>query len=815
MCRAIVFLACILGGSAFAQAPEPVNWLGPPGPPLFGLNPLNDVFPVDLDGDGDLDLVFATSTLGGAIYVQLNGWQGAVREQVRLHAIADPRRVVAVDLDLDGVLDLVVVAGRQLHLLRRQGPALSDWERTPLLAAEPYDDNRLRVIDLDGDGHPDLSVENEARDVLLARAGGPLARRLTADTYTTPTYFADFEGDGDLDGLAMGPEGFRLLRNDGALPWVEVPLALEGRPYGFANVRPASPGAEALGRTADGHLRVAPNRAASGGTFAAWQSGVAPALYDSVALDVDGDGDLDLLGIAADQEATAVLLEATPPSWTPILVPFVPNPRPQAWRGVAIAADLRDDGSDDLVVGYTGFGDPPGPYGYFHAYAIGRGVVSSRTDAAGDLTVEGGDALNALTVTTTRIAPYDGALRVTGVELLLLVDGDEAAPVPAVVDHVDIFAEATGDSALGVGDVLVARVDAPETVSAVALDHPALAFRGDEVSRLYVQVQLTPGAHLHGTTLRIGWLSTAATSADGPIPTALDLGTSGVWTLRNQPPVAVEDQVSVPEGEARRLDLLANDLDPRGDPLRVVIVDGPEHGVVEVDEDGVATYTHDGSETVMDAFTYQAVDPGGLRSEVVAVEVLIEPVNDPPVGAEDAYVTDEDTPLVVEPDLGVLFNDTDAEGDLLTAVLEVPPEHGELALRPDGGFVYLPDLDFAGQDRFVYRPDDGQDTGAPVTVIIEVLATDDPPRPALDGLRTGTDTPVRLELAALDPDGGVRWLLLESFPDHGHLVDLDPPAAAVTYVPPRGFTGVARFDFRLSDGRDVSPVYEAVVAVGP
>lgn len=92
--------------------------------------------------------------------------------------------------------------------------------------------------------------------------------------------------------------------------------------------------------------------------------------------------------------------------------------------------------------------------------------------------------------------------------------------------------------------------------------------------------------------------------------------------------------------------------------------------------------------------------------------------NNPPVAVSDGFSTDEDTPLQVEPS-GVLGNDTD-DGPVLTAVLVEDVQHGELTLRPDGGFTYVPDADFNGVDSFSYKVSDGTLDSNIVTVMITV-----------------------------------------------------------------------------------------------
>ena len=60
-----------------------------------------------------------------------------------------------------------------------------------------------------------------------------------------------------------------------------------------------------------------------------------------------------------------------------------------------------------------------------------------------------------------------------------------------------------------------------------------------------------------------------------------------------------------------------------------------------------------------------------------------------PVAAPDSYTTNRNTALVVAAP-GVLANDTDPNGDALTAVLVTNPSHGTLTLNANGSFTYTP-----------------------------------------------------------------------------------------------------------------------------
>jgi hypothetical protein len=110
--------------------------------------------------------------------------------------------------------------------------------------------------------------------------------------------------------------------------------------------------------------------------------------------------------------------------------------------------------------------------------------------------------------------------------------------------------------------------------------------------------------------------------------------------------------------------------------------------------DGAFTYTPDANFNGTDSFTYLANDET-LASNVAAVTLTVTPINDAPVAANDSYTTTEDTALtVVAP--GILANDTDVDGDALTASVVSPPAHGIVTLNPlDGAFTYTPDASMA------------------------------------------------------------------------------------------------------------------------
>lgn len=118
---------------------------------------------------------------------------------------------------------------------------------------------------------------------------------------------------------------------------------------------------------------------------------------------------------------------------------------------------------------------------------------------------------------------------------------------------------------------------------------------------------------------------------------------------------------------------------------------------------------------------------GGDGADVGAFEVLgtCSAANDPPVAVADAYNMNQDTTLDVDAP-GVLGNDTDANGDSLTATLVSDVSNGTLILNADGSFTCEPDPGFVGDDSFTYYASDATDDSNTVTVTIHVADTQGP-----------------------------------------------------------------------------------------
>ena len=209
----------------------------------------------------------------------------------------------------------------------------------------------------------------------------------------------------------------------------------------------------------------------------------------------------------------------------------------------------------------------------------------------------------------------------------------------------------------------------------------------------------------------------------------------------NDAPVAAADAFTTVKNTPLPVDnsrnLLTNDTDVDTTTLTVsnTPVTAPQHGTLTLNTNGTFSYTPQADFAGTDTFVYQVSD-GTLTANGTVTITINASSNHAPVANPDAYNVDEDTPAVVSATSGVLFNDTDADGNTLTAVVDVQPTHGTLVLNTvDGSFTYTPNANYHGPDSFVYHANDGSVSSAAATVTLNIISSNDAPVGVADSYR--------------------------------------------------------------------------------
>ena len=177
----------------------------------------------------------------------------------------------------------------------------------------------------------------------------------------------------------------------------------------------------------------------------------------------------------------------------------------------------------------------------------------------------------------------------------------------------------------------------------------------------------------------------------------------------------------------------------------------PAHGTVTVNSNGSFTYRPDGGYVGADSFTYDArvLNLGILVTDTATVHLTVTNPNNP-TAANDAYSATTAVRLSV-PAEGVLANDSDGDGDPLTAVLVDGGGNGSLDLNANGSFTFTSGGSFTGTRTFTYRASDGAASSPTRTVTITVTAPTPTPAPTSAPTPVPTPAPTPAPTAAPTP----------------------------------------------------------------
>ena len=328
-----------------------------------------------------------------------------------------------------------------------------------------------------------------------------------------------------------------------------------------------------------------------------------------------------------------------------------------------------------------------------------------------------------------------------------------------------------------------------------------------------------PNAHFNGMDT-LSYIVCDTTS-----PTPLCDTAQVVITITSVPdaPIAVADSANFDQGGTLFVDVSANDSDADGnlDLGSVTILSGPNasgataltngSGGVDLDYSGAPGFNG------LDTIVYQICDLGGLcDSDTIFVSVG---AGSAPITASDFVTINEDTSGAV---INVIFNDSDADGNLNPASVSVlsGPSNGTATPDGTGKITYVPTGDFNGIDTIIYQVCDFTLLCAIDTVIITVNPVDDNPIAIGDVLTIDEDDStqtvnVLANDSDVDGDLDTTSVTITFGPSSGTATVVVNPNGTIDYTVGANFTGTDTIVYQVCDGQPVCVSDTLFVTVNP
>lgn len=243
-------------------------------------------------------------------------------------------------------------------------------------------------------------------------------------------------------------------------------------------------------------------------------------------------------------------------------------------------------------------------------------------------------------------------------------------------------------------------------------------------------------------------------------------------------PIAVDDlRGPLKPGDVIEIDLLANDVDPDGNPAELIIT-SDDPALAEINDD-VVTFT---AGATTGRHSYTVTDADGLTS-TAEVAVLVVDNRAPNVAPIEIEMTADGVETI---DIAAAAGVTDADGDPLFYACCGDLTGGATTVEATGGdglvVQFDPDDGFSGPASFTYTVDDQRGHTVSGAVSIDVLAPANQPPTAAAGafeVEAGKATPIDLTALVGDPDGPTGLAYTVGAASNG-AVQLAPDGATVT-----------------------------------
>jgi len=184
------------------------------------------VFSADLDGDGDMDVLFSSRSITNdnkiAWHENLNGLGSFGPEKIISTNLVFPLDLITSDLDGDGDMDVISVSVADDKIVWFENlDGFGNFGLEKIITSEVDSPQSFIITDIDGDGDMDVASSSINDNKIawyenLDGLGGFGTQQIISTSVLRPNdiYYADLDGDGDVDLLSASID-------DNKIAWYE------------------------------------------------------------------------------------------------------------------------------------------------------------------------------------------------------------------------------------------------------------------------------------------------------------------------------------------------------------------------------------------------------------------------------------------------------------------------------------------------------------------------------------------------------------------------------------------------------------------
>jgi uncharacterized delta-60 repeat protein len=471
--------------------------------------------------------------------------------------------------------------------------------------------------------------------------------------------------------------------------------------------------------------------------------------------------------------------------------PISQNDTASVGEGGSVIIDVRSNDSDeesltpDLSVTVIG--------------QASHGTIVNNNDGTVTYSHDGGETLSDSFSYSINDGEIDSALATVSLSINGINDSPQAADDPATVD----------ENSSVIIDLRTNDGDAETTNSDLIITNISIASYGTIVNNNDGTVTYN---HDGSETLSDSFTYTINDGDVDSPPATVSLSINGV----NDLPQATNDLANVNEGGSVIINLLSNDSDAEtaNSALIITNLSAASNGTIVNNNDGTVTYSHGGSETLSDNFSY-SINDGEVDSLLAAVSLSINSINDSPLAMDDTGNVDEASSVIID----LRSNDSDAEtanSALIITNLSIA-SHGTIVNNNDGTVTYSHDGSETLSDNFSYTINDGEVDSALAAVSLSINGVNDLPQATNDLAGVDEGNSVLIDLLSNDSDAETvnSALIITNLSAVSNGTIVNNNDGTVTYSHDGSETLSDSFTYSINDGdEDSTPATVLLSIVG-